>query len=154
MWSWKSFPYVNKMPSLRYNWPNKYRYVETILQYSLFIWDFCCYIFCLDEIIKEHDLNKYKLLNSNVLTHLEAEGTRGMCLLYCFVIISYRSKDRECTNENKKERATNNDRHVLFYYLICDYCHVRFFFEKFDYIIGFPSFLVAPNGWILEEIHQ
>jgi hypothetical protein len=38
-----------------------------------------------DEIIKEHDLNKYKLLNSNVLTHLEAEGTRGMCLLYCFM---------------------------------------------------------------------
>ena len=63
-----------------------------------------------DEIIKEHDLNKYKLLNSNVLTHLEAEGTRGRCLLYCVVMISYRSKDGECTNENKKERATNNDR--------------------------------------------
>jgi hypothetical protein len=52
-----------------------------------------------DEIIKEHDLNKYKLLNSNVLTHLEAEGTRGRCLLYCVVMISYRSKDGECTNE-------------------------------------------------------
>jgi hypothetical protein len=64
----------------------------------------------IDEIIKEHDLNKYKLLSSNVLTHLEAERTRGMCLLYCVVIISHNSQDRECTNENKKERATNNDR--------------------------------------------
>ena len=63
-----------------------------------------------DEKIKEHDLNKYKLLNSNVLTHLEAQGTSGMCLLYCVVIISYRSQDGECNNENKKERATNNDR--------------------------------------------
>ena len=56
-----------------------------------------------EEIIKEHDLNKYKLLNSNVLTHLEAEGTRGRCLLYCVVMISYRSKDGECNNENKGE---------------------------------------------------
>jgi len=32
----------------------------------------------IDEIIKEHDLNKYKLLNSNVLTHLEAERIRGL----------------------------------------------------------------------------
>ena len=64
----------------------------------------------IDEIIKVHDLSKYKLLNSNVLTHLEAEGTRSRCLLYCVVIISYRSQDGELTNENKKERATNNDR--------------------------------------------
>ena len=63
-----------------------------------------------DKIIKEHDLHKYKLLNSDVLTHLEVGSTRGMCLLYCVVIISHKSQDRECNNENKQESATNNDR--------------------------------------------